>query len=167
MPHGLEYQRFHKIATGDDDAVVSLAKLGDMGIGEDLLELAHDFFRIEKSSQGVFEPYVTVHPPETGEVDGAVVHYVRKTLNDQGKLVYAALAIGWIWDVKANDVALEATLNHYGEMLEQGSISRKNAEVIANNKDERLKELLNKLVYFKLRAKEDRNGNFVEIKDAA
>lgn len=163
MPFGTEHNRLDKVAQGRDDVPVSMERLGELGKGEILEELAYDLYLIEKEGYGKFGIYISVEEPE--ELEG--VHYIRKFLTTIGQAAYDALKIGWVWDSAKHDVSIEETNKLYGDMLRKGSITRHYAELIANNKDERLRELRNDLVYFKLRSKEDKNGNFIEIKDAA
>jgi len=163
MPFGTEHNRLDKISRGGDDVPISMERLGDLGKGEDLDELAYELFLIEKEGHGKFLTYVDVNEPKKA---GDVI-YLHKTLTAVGSKAFEALKIGWVWDAVNLDVSVEETNKLYRDMLNKGSITRHYAELISNNKDERLRELRNDLVYFKLRAKEDKNGNFTEIKDAA
>ena len=163
MPFGTEHNRLDKVSRGGDDVPISMERLGDLGKGENLEELAYELYLIEKEGHGRFLTYIEVNEPK--EINGVIC--IQKVLTKVGQKAFDALKLGWVWNTADLDVSIEETNKLYRAMLDKGSITRHYAELISNNKDERLRELRNDLVYFKLRAKEDKNGNFVEIKDAA
>lgn len=162
MPFGNQHNRLSKVAEGKDDVVVSMERLGNLGHGEDLKELALELYQIEAEGYGAFRTFVHIEKPE--EIEGS--YYIRKFLTAIGQQVFDTLRQGMVWNCQNNDVDIEATEQLYDDMLRRGEITRHYAELIANCREERLKDLRGRLVYFKLKAREV-NGKFIEIKDAA
>lgn len=163
MPFGNQHNRLENIVNGKDDVTISVERLGEeLSAGEDLKELSFELYEIEKEGYGAFGAYVFVEKPE--EIDGSF--YIRKFLTQAGQQAYDALKVGMVWNAQTKEVDILATEKLYDDMLRKGEITRHYAELVANCRDERLKDLRGRLVYFKLKAKEI-NGKFVEIKDAA
>lgn len=142
--------------------MVNEEEIGTLYQGDDLKELAWDYYHIEKKGRRTYEPYMDIEEPE--QVEGGYI--VRKFLTEMGEKALAALEMGWFWDHDGQQEAVQATFNFYRDLMKNNKFTVKHADWIVGNNDERFRELRNEVVYFKLKAK--RVGDvFIEDKDAA
>lgn len=147
-PRGTEYQRLLDISQGGAHIITSAEKMGASLLKEiDLEELVMELYEINSNDRGRWAKYSYMDEPvfENNE------WYIRKHLTERGQYAMESMAVGWLWNHDAMDVDVEATVEHYRSFLRRGSVPLIEAEQLVGNSDDRLREVRNEMVYFKLR----------------
>jgi hypothetical protein len=148
-PRQAEHQRLADVASGKSDISSSPEKIGAELLREiDLKELVFDLYEINRNDTGKWGKYISVEEPELIED----TWYIRKFLSTTGQLALDSMNVGWLWNHEILDVAVPETIDYYQDFLRKGTIPIKEAEQLVGNTDERLREVRNQLVYFKMSA---------------
>lgn len=165
--HYVPFQREHKhleeVASGRKHIKVDMAKIADLADGDPADEIALEIYEAEISSQGTFKPFINVEKPTL--IDEMWV--VQKFLSEYGQQAYDSLKAGVLFDYKTKAPDFPATEAYYDAMMAKGQIEMRFVDLLTETKSEELRELRNRLVYFKLRGQ--RKGDVIHgmVEDAA
>ena len=165
-PFGPLQITLEKIREGKKDIWVDMDRLGEIGEDEDPEELAKYLYDVEKGAlkSSRFSDFYEVERPDFVHSDQKWV--VRQLLNQVGELVLNSLLQGWVWDATKGHIDVEETILFYQKKIREGSIPNELADLLVNNKDERLRGVRGELTLMRL-AGERTNGHIVKARHNA
>jgi hypothetical protein len=149
-PFQREHNDLNKVAEGRDKITIDPEKIKTMvDVEEDgiLYGFAVEMYESELQGQSPIKTYVNILEPALH--DGIWV--IKKQLTSQGENILEALKAGLIWNVPKGQSDIPATIAYYEGMMTKGQIEMRFVDLLLETKTEELRELRNKLVYFKLR----------------
>lgn len=155
-PRSAEHQRLISTFEGKENTTSSDEQMGADLLKEYKLEdLIFELYEIIRNDTGRWQAYMQVHEPELVND----MWTMRRTLTPVGQKALDSLNVGWHWNHDILDVDVTSTVDFYDQCLRRGNISIDDAEQLVGNTDERLREIRNRLVYFKMTAA--KSGNFL------
>jgi hypothetical protein len=156
-PFMREHTYVKDVASGKKDLTIHMEKIAELVQGDAPEDIAQEIYAADISAQGIYQDLVNIHQPEMFEGNWVI----RKSLTEQGEQMRDALETGVLWNVSQKAPDYVASCAWYQDMMDKGSVESKYAELIGENKREEMRELRNKLVYFRLQGDRSSDGNHI------